>query len=96
MTSGVGEDRGPAVTVDVVNWPLFRDLQRMPGHRLLDEVVVIVMLDEEHTAVEDVDAVIAVLRPAGEDDAVAVSGAGVHGRAWRGDPEQAAINVIGR
>ena len=93
---GVGEDCGPAVTVDVVNRPLFHDLQRVPGHRLLDKVVVIAVLDEEDAAVEDVDAVVVVLRPAGEDDAVAMGGTGVHRRAGRGDLEDSAVNVIGR
>ena len=34
--------------------------------------------------------------PARQDDAVAVGGAGVHGRAGRGDLEDPAVNVIGR
>ena len=56
----------------------------------------IAVWDEEHTAVEDVDPVVAVLRPSGEHDAVSVGGAGVHGRAGGGDLEDSAVNVIGR
>ena len=41
-------------------------------------------------------AVVAVLRPAGENDAVAMGGTGVHGSAGRGDREDSAVNVIGR
>ncbi len=96
MTADVGEDRGPAVAVDVMDGLLVSDLQRVTGDGLGDEVVVIAVLDEEDAAVEDVDPVVAVLRPAGEDDGVAVGGAGVHGRAGRSDLEDAAVNVTGR
>jgi len=96
MPADVCEDRGPAVAVDVMDRLLVGDLQRMTGDGPGDEVVVIVVLDEEDAAVEDVDPVVAVLRPAGEDDGVAVSGAGVHGRAGRGDLKDSAVNFIGR
>ena len=92
---GVGEDRSPAVTVDVVDRPLFRDLQRVAGDRLLDQVVVIAVLDEEDTAVEEVDAVVVSSGPAGEDDAVAMGGAGSHGRAGRSDIEDSAVDFVG-
>ena len=96
MTVDVGKDRGPAVAVDVVNRQLVSDFQGMAGDGLLDKVVVIAMLNEEKAAVEDVDAVVAVLGPAGKDDAIAVGGAGVHGRTRGGDFEDSTVNLIGR
>ena len=84
------------MTVDVVNRPLFRDLQRMAGDGLSDQVEVIAVLDEEDSAVEDVDPVVTVLRAAGEGDGVAMGGTGVHGRAGRGDLEGPAVDMIGR
>ena len=55
----------------------------------------VAVLDQVDAAVEDVDAVVAVFRSSGQDEAVAVGGAGQDTRAGRGDLEQAAVHFFG-
>ena len=95
VTAGVGEDRRPAVAVDVVNRVLFDDFERMPRDRLAHQVEVVAVLHQEDAAVEDLHAVVAVFGPASQHDAVAVGRTGQHARARRSDLEQAAVNVMG-